>query len=196
MARGEVDLSHVISDSEPDEMISPAIRTRRPISPPLLTRQSSGTVQTELSSLETSTSLRGSQGSTLKPTTQDAKGSYHPVHWPSSIAKGAPGEISQVPPADQRDIKMRTPKKNAMMSLVQLESTLRDFSCEIGVNHAKLTTKLLYDSWKRDAPEPQFASEGKDWFAGVKLDPVSATNKTTEAMRIKTKVRIFPLFKI
>jgi hypothetical protein len=74
------------------------------------------------------------------------------------------------------------------MTLAKLEASLRDFSREIGVSHAKLTARLIHDGWKRHAPEPQFVSK-KEHFAGIRLDPVDPASKMTDAIRIKTKVR-------
>lgn len=176
MAKAGLSPRAIISDSEPDDMTSPAIGSRRRISPPILTRESSALGQTELAS--------------QPPTNQEAKTS-DPSSWPAGATTNAAHDdtntsLARPLSANQKTPRNQTPKKGEV-TLAKLESSLRDFSREIGVNHANLTARLIYDAWKNDAPQQRLISE-KDWFAGMKLEPVGATNKPSEGMRIKTKV--------
>ncbi len=170
---------------------SPAFRSRKPISPPPLTRQSSGTGQTDLTSLHTSTPSRTSLGPSQKSTSQDVKGNSVP-YWSSGTPKGTTHDEVNTPSAHQQHASQRTPRtqtpKKGEVSVAKLETSLREFSREIGVNHAKLTARLIHDAWKRDAPQQQLVSK-KDWFAGVKLETASPGSNVSETMRIKTKVR-------
>lgn len=181
----------VISDSEPDDLIlSPAYRSRKPISPPPLTRQPSATGQTESVVLNTSTPTRTSLSSSQKSATQDVKGSSLP-YWSLGNTKGITHDEVNAPSVHQQQPHQRTPKtqtpKKGDVSQTKIEASLREFSREIGVNHARLTARLIQDAWKRDAPKQHLVSK-KDWFAGVKLEPAGPANNPSETMRIKTKV--------
>lgn len=191
MARAGLSSQLVIPDSEPDDVASsPAPRSRKPISPPTLTRQSSGAGQAGLTSLHASTPSRTSQGPPQKPASQDAKVNSLSF-WPSGTAKSTTHDdvnssTAHQQPANQRTPRNQTPKKGEV-TFTKLEASLRAFSREIGVNHARLTARLIHDTWKRDAPEQQSVSK-KDWFADVRLESVGPNTKSSEAMRIKTKV--------
>lgn len=146
------------------------------------TRQSSGIAQTEPTSLPTSTPSRASQGPSQKPHGHRSSGA------PKSTASpnGANSPSANPQSASQRTPRIQTPKKSEV-NPEKLKSLLLDFSLEIGVNHAKLTARLIHDAWEKDAPQQLLVSK-KDWFAGLKLEPVGPGNKSSEAMRIKTKV--------
>jgi len=191
MARAEYDFTRVISDSDYDEPGSPpTLQTRRPISPPTLTRQSSTVEPHEPQTLRSSTPQGIGHGLSQRPATHDSKGNI--PYRPSGTSKGAHEE--PISPAShqtaiQREPRNLTPKKTEV-TLAGLEAFLREFAHEIDTDHANLTARLIYTSWKRDAPRQQFVSK-KDWFSGVKLQPVDPNNKSIDAMRIKTKVVFF-----
>lgn len=191
MARPDHSLRTSVPDSDSDDVVSPSFRRRRIISSLTPTRQSSGIGQTELTSVQTPTPSRTGQGSLQKSAGQEPRGSDS---WPSEAAKtttttthdDVESPSAHQPSSSQRTPRNQTPKKGDV-TVPKLEASLREFSREIGVNHANLTIRLMHDAWKRDAPQQQLVSK-KDWFAGVKLEPVGPGSKQTDAMRIKTKV--------
>lgn len=191
MARADHSLRTSVPDSDSDDVISPSFRSRRIISSLTPTRQSSGTGQTELTSVQTVTPSRTGQGSSQKSAGQEPRGGDS-LHWSSGAAKSttthddANFPFTHRPSSSQRTPRNQTPKK-VDVTLAKLEASLLEFSREIADNHAKLTVRLIYDSWERDAPQQQSISK-KDWFAGVKLEPVGPGSKQSDAMRIKTKV--------
>ncbi|KAI1202757.1 hypothetical protein F5X97DRAFT_285611 [Nemania serpens] len=190
MARPDHSLRTSVPDSDSDDVVSPSFRRRRIISSLTPTRQSSGIGQTELTSVQTPTPSRTGQGSLQKSAGQEPRGSDS---WPSEAAKtttttthdDVESPSAHQPSSSQRTPRNQTPKKGDV-TVPKLEASLREFSREIGVNHANLTIRLMHDAWKRDAPQQQLVSK-KDWFAGVKLEPVGPGSKQTDAMRIKTK---------
>ncbi|KAI1172487.1 hypothetical protein F4777DRAFT_561471 [Nemania sp. FL0916] len=191
MARAGISPSVVISDSEPDDVISPtAFRSRKIIDSTTPTRLSSGTGQTELTSIPASTPSRTSQGPPSRSAAQDARGGTMSSYWSAGTAKSAALHDDAKSPlnhqqfSSQRTPRIQTPKKSEVTS-AKIEASLQEFAQEIRVNHAKLTGRVLYDNWKRNAPERKLISK-KDWFAGVKLDPLIPGIKS-EGMRIKTK---------
>ncbi|KAI0198347.1 hypothetical protein F4808DRAFT_436083 [Astrocystis sublimbata] len=190
MARAGISTQAVIPDSEPEDMASsPAPRSRKAISPPSMTRQSSGTNGTGLTSLRSSPPSRTSQPAAQKPHHHDSRvtgltawlsGNGKSTTTQDNLSSSFPHQHSagQTP-------KNQTPKKTEVTTGV-LEAALKDFSSKIRDDHGKFSARLIHDTWKRDAPPQQLISK-KDWFAGVKLDPVNPNDKSTEAMRIKTK---------
>ncbi|KAI1433852.1 hypothetical protein GGR50DRAFT_695702 [Xylaria sp. CBS 124048] len=164
MAGGDHPCQITISDSETDDT-----SCYNPIGTPMPTRQSLGAGQAE--SLKTNSFGQDTDGTGLS-------------RWPSGTAKslhdGADSSLARI-----RSPGHQTPKK-VEVTVANLTESLRDFEREIGVNHAKLAVRLIHDAWKRDSPEPRFISK-KDWFAGMKLEPVGSSSKPSESIRIKTK---------
>ncbi|KAI0391312.1 hypothetical protein F5Y17DRAFT_441255 [Xylariaceae sp. FL0594] len=187
MAKAEYDPSRVIADSDHDDLAasSPAIRTLRPISPPMLIRASSTVEPHDPLRLVTGSPQRLSHSHAFQQSTMHNAKENVPYR-ASPTSKGACEEpISPASHETNNEIRPATSKK-VELTLAGLEATLREFSQEIGVDHANLVARLIYSSWKRGAPRQKHVSK-KDWFAGVKLQPVDPNNKTVDAMRIKTR---------
>ncbi|CAJ2500088.1 Uu.00g029410.m01.CDS01 [Anthostomella pinea] len=184
MAREEMDLTSVKSDSDDPGPVAKAplphrqSQPRPQPAPSPSNRPLSASARGHSVSVNAATPPKPGRASAQRFTSYDGKAaSYQP-------------RSSAGPSHSQDAISYRTPKNQTPKRLDwatdKVEESLRGFSREIGTVAASLTARLLHKSWKRDAPEPRFVSK-KDWFAGVKLEPVEGGTKSSDTMRIKTK---------
>lgn len=207
MANDHIDLTMVVSDSEESHALDNTPRKSsqpQPQSQPQSQSQSQShpqpgsrtstdqravSLQGESSLVRSSTPPRQVKASSIKPTSQDEKMAPQPARSTAS-SRNAP---DATPPSSHHHTSSihRTPKHHTPRKFEwttdKVEETLRKFSEEIGTDGAKLTDRLIHMAWKKEAPVQQFTSK-KDWFADMKRTPVEASSKSSETIRIKTKV--------
>ncbi|KAH9892994.1 hypothetical protein F4778DRAFT_749131 [Xylariomycetidae sp. FL2044] len=214
MARDHIDLTTTVSDSDDGEPVTrtpkkrpqshshshsqshsqsqsqPGSRTRRLASPAPLSRNGTSPTQGDAGSIHAATPPRIGKGSAQKPLPYDTRGvsTTMPLR---SVGASKNGASDMSPPStDHPSLVQRTPKhqtpRKGEWTTEKVEATLAKFAQEIGTDSARLTSRLIHQSWKNDAPKQQFISN-KDWFADIKRTPVDAVPKSSDTMRIKLK---------
>lgn len=177
-------------------------RTRRPISPPPLSRQATGSQDEQRplpAAAATPRSNRGSfqkTGSGLESLKDDGRRPSVHVRPGSSTRTN----ITQTSSFAQDQQEFRTPKnqtpKKGDWTVEKIEQALREFEDDISRDGARLAARHIHTAWKRGAPEYRFISK-KNWLADLKQPPAEGpkpgSKKDPELMKIKTKVgrRVF-----
>ncbi len=176
------------SQPQPQSQSQPGSRPRKPISPPPLSRQATDSLQSDVTSITAAPPShlivpeRDNGSAAAKSSSISVKPLFKSAHNPQSSTP--PSAKKQADP--HKTPKNQTPKK-AELSAEKLEESLRRFAQDIGADTAKLTASLIQSSWKRKVPQRRFVST-RDCFSGVRLIPSDATAKSSDTMRIKTKV--------
>lgn len=195
--------------SRPQSQSQPAgSRHHKPISPPALNRQPVESLQNDASSITAAPISRGlkefvmnqeiartaaarNSSISVKPLFKPTHNPHHSPHH-NSLHNPLHNPQSSTPPSAKKQVdghktpKTQTPRK-ADWTVEILEERLRKFAQDIGTDTAKLTASLIQSSWKRKSPQRRFISK-KDCFAGIRLMPFEGTGKSSDTMRIKTKV--------
>ncbi|KAI5920726.1 hypothetical protein F4810DRAFT_681768 [Camillea tinctor] len=181
-----VQTPHQPKQSQPPSQ--PGSRSRKPLSPAPFSPQPPAPSLDDSETIHAATPLNPNRGSAQKASSLDSKPdpplSFRPSHTPKQNQDVTPPSIFHQP-VIHKTPKYQTPRK-VEWTTEKIEESLRSFSREIGTIAAKLAVRLIHDAWKKEAPEPRFVSK-KDWFEGMKREPVEAGTKTPDAMRIKTK---------
>ncbi|KAI1844550.1 hypothetical protein JX266_009223 [Neoarthrinium moseri] len=177
----------VSAQSQPPSQPGSHSRSRRPISPPALSRQTSASAQGEAGPMAPAALPRSNQASAQKPPRADGRAAVLPVRTNmGSAVRNSQGITS--PAQSTLHSAHRTPKlhhtpRKADWTADKVENQLRIFSRDIGKDSANLSARLLRTSWKRVAPEANHASR-KNWFAEMKRVPPEASKGT---VKIKLK---------
>lgn len=166
-------------------------RPQKPISPPALSRQPAEASQSNTSSITAAPSSRGQKVAAEENNKYVAgrnssiavKPLFKSSHNPQS---STPPSAKKQQAGEHRTPKNQTPKKGEW-TVEKLEEKLRRFAEDIGADTAKLTASLVQTSWKHKHPQRRFISK-TDCFANMRLKPAEATAKSSDTMRIKTKV--------
>lgn len=175
------------SDFELDNAVGASIlSSRRPISPPALNRAVSGFTQEEPALMPVMSPLKSNCGSAQNPPRDETKPTSLPLRTGSTVKMGqsissASQQTQQLHPI-HRTPKTHTPKK-VDWTTDKLVLTLRKMSSQIEKDAAKLAIRLVYVSWKKDAPKPLNLSR-KNWFASMEK---IAQQGGKGAMKIKVK---------
>ncbi|KAI0149890.1 hypothetical protein F4776DRAFT_184808 [Hypoxylon sp. NC0597] len=205
MTRDHIDLTMIVSDSDDSHALDstpqrgrqsqsqsrsqPGSRTRKLASPPAPDRQTAASIREDSTSIHAATPTRSAKGPASKITPQDGKMAPLSVRSTSSSKNApdvTPSSAHHHTPSSHRTPKHHTPKKHEWTT-DKIEETLRSFSDEIGTDGANLTARLIYIAWRKEAPVQRFTSK-KDWFADMKRTPVEAGGKSSDTMKIRTKV--------
>ncbi|KAH8682420.1 hypothetical protein BX600DRAFT_44035 [Xylariales sp. PMI_506] len=166
----------------------PGSRSRRLISPPALSasRQVTASAQVESAPMVAASPSRGNRGSAQKPPKGDERPAGSPGRLPGSAVKNSQSVTSPVQNTQHQHAVSRTPKnqtpKKVEWSSERIEQSLRKFSADIGIDGAKLSARLLNDSWQKTAAQPD--RKVKNWFADMGRTPIEGGRG---ALKIKHK---------
>lgn len=179
------------SQSQSQSQSQPGSRTRKLASPSLPDRQSATSLPLRegSTSIHATTPSQSAKKSASKSASLDGKMASLPPKPAGSINNeqdATPSSTHHHSPSVHRTPKTQTPRK-VDWTTDKLEQALRELSDEIGTEGAKLTARLIHMAWKKEAPKQQFPSK-KDWFADMKRIPVETATKSSDTMRIRTKV--------
>ena len=181
----------------------PGSRSRKPISSPAAVNhlaadsfQSNGSSITATPDLSTAPSQASPSRSMKQPIHESPKNT-------AKVASNATKPLlkanhdapqSATPPSAKKHVdhhktpKNHTPKK-VEWSVEKIEEKLRTYAQDIGRDAARLASYLVDTSWKSKTGERRFISK-KDHFAGIRLAPAEPSAKSSETLRMKTKVRL------
>lgn len=160
-------------------------RTRRPISPPPLTRDGSiASILDATSSVRQSPLRRAHESIPMRDFSAG-----DPMALSINTRLQTPQASTTPPSATRQFTTKRTPVASTPYrtdwDTKQFENALLEFSTEIGRDAARLTAHSIHSAWKQQAPQHRFVSK-RNWFDGVFRRPV--TNKAADTMMLRTKV--------